>query len=381
MRVVAFYACLTLLSQTMASLPCYLTRATENGDNEHAKDHPLYEILSLVPNDYQTSFEWRESSMAQILLEGEAYARVIQDGAGRVKALDQLASHRTYPFWTGERMAYRHTPESGGTIYYLNSEILRLPNFSTDLKRKALSVVQYHRQTIGRSIASNHYQSRLLKNAAVPKGAIKTPNDLSPEAVQTLRKQWNERHAGPENAGNVAILYGGLEWETIGLNHEDMQYMEMEAMSLNDIARMFHIPPHKIGDLTRSTNNNIEHQAIEFITDTMRPWARRWEERMELSLLSRAERLQGYKITFDLNALLRGDSAARAALYRVLFAIGALAPNDARRLENLPKIQNIWADETYIQTAMAPLSKIMDVLMRKGPSQSAPSEDDKSGAA
>jgi HK97 family phage portal protein len=375
LRVEAVHACVRVLAETLAALPIHVYRRTASGGKERATDHPLYRILHLKPNDLQTSFEWRETHVAHTALRGESYSRIEMNGAGQIAGLTPLHPDRVWPFMTpAGKMAYRYTPETGGTIYYLDGEILRLPWLNLDPRHKALSPIALHRETIGAALVSSEYQARLFGNSAVPKGGLKVTNPLSPEARNEIRKEWNDKHRGVENAGNIAIFHGGLEWVNIGMTHEDAQYVELQGLSVTAIARIFGVPPHKIADLSKATFSNIEQQAIEFVTDTVLPWVRRWEDRMTLSLLSPAEQ-QSFFIGFDLKGLLRGDSAARAALYRVLFQIGALTPNDARRLEDMDPLVSPLADESFMQISMSPLSRLMDVLMKPGVTPTVPPDD------
>lgn len=364
LRVAAVYACVRVLSQAVAQVPLHVYRRTANGGSERATDHPLYDLLHVRPNDWQTSFEWREASVAHCALRGDAYSRIVVGRSGRIEALVPLNPDRVWPFLaTNGRVAFRYAAPDGSTEYLLDTEVLRLPSLSFDPAGRSLSPVALHRDTIGNSMTSTEYQGRLWNNSAVPKGGLKTPAMLSDEAIKALRKNWNDRHSGAENAGQIAILHGGLEWVNIGMTHDDAQYVELMGLSVSDIARIFGVQPHKIGDLSKATFSNIEQQSIEFVTDTLRPWVRRWEDRMNVSLLTPAER-RSMKIEFDLNGLLRGDSQARSALYRVLFAIGALTPNDARRLEGLDPLAGDAAEKSYVQINMAPLDALLDVLMK-----------------
>ena len=372
MRVAAVYACVRVLAQAVAQVPLHVYRKSAKGGAERATDHPLYDLLHFKPNDWQTSFEWRESSVAHCALRGDAYSKIEIDSRGRIERLVPLHPDLIWPFLTDNgQIAYRYSPASGGQKYFLNSEILRLPGLSFDPTARSLSPIELHRNLIGNSMTATEYQGNLWKNSAVPKGALFTPPPLTDEAVKALRKSWNDRHAGPENAGQIAILHGGFDWKNIGMTNDDAQYLELMQFSVSDVARIFGVQPHKIGDLSRATFSNIEMQAIEFVTDTLRPWVRRWEDRMMTSLLTPAER-QTLKIEFDLNGLLRGDSAARSALYSVLFSIGALKPNDARRLEGLDPLDGDSAEQTFVMSNMAPLDQLMDVLLRNGPSKIAP---------
>ena len=375
MRVAAVYACVRVLAQAVAQVPLHVYRKTAKGGAERATDHPLYDLLHFKPNDWQTSFEWRESSVAHCALRGDAYSKIEIDSRGRVEKLIPLHPDLIWPFLADNgQIAYRYSAPSGAQQYFLNSEIMRLPGLSFDPTGRSLSPIELHRNSIGNSMTATEYQGNLWRNSAVPKGALFTPPTLTDEAVKAVRKSWNDRHAGPENAGQIAILHGGFDWKNIGMTNDDAQYLELMQFSVSDVARIFGVQPHKIGDLSRATFSNIEMQAIEFVTDTLRPWVRRWEERMMVSLLTPAER-QTLKIEFDLNGLLRGDSAARAALYRVLFSIGALKPNDARRLEGLDPLDGESAEQTFVMSNMAPLDKLIDVLMRNGPSKPMPEDD------
>jgi len=375
MRVAGVYACIRVRSLSMAQIPLHLYKLMSNGGLARATDHPLYEILHLRPNQMQTSFEWRESSVAHCDLRGDAYSRILINGAGRVEALLPLHPDRVWPFESDGRVAYRYFAPDGTIKIYLDHEILRLPGLSFEPFGRSLSPIELHKNTIGNSLTSTEYQGNLWRNSAVPKGGLETPAVLDDPAIKALRKNWNDRHAGPENSGNLAILHGGMKWIDIGMSHDDLQYVELMGMSLSDIARIYGVQPHKIGDLSRATNNNIEQQALEFVVDVIAPMAQRWEQRMTISLLTPAER-KIYKIAFDLNGLLRGDSAARAALYRVLFACGALKPQDMRRLEGLDLLEGDAAEQTYVQINMAPLNELLKVLMKKGAPQQAGEDDD-----
>lgn len=378
MRVAAVYACVRVRAQAVAGAPLHLYRKTPTGGWEKATDHPLYGVLHLQPNDWQTSFEWRETSVAHYALRGDAYSRIVIDGAGRIERLLPLHPDRVWPFLADNgRIAYRYLNPKGGTEYLIDSEVFRIPGLTFDPTARSLSPIEVHRNTIGNAMVASEYQGSLWANSAVPKGGLKTPAALGDEAIKSLRKNWNDRHAGPGNAGQIAIFHGGLDWVDIGMTNEDAQYVELMQMSVSDIARIFGVQPHKIGDLSKATFSNIEQQAIEFVTDVVRPECERWEDRMTLSLLTPAERLT-YKIGFDLNGLLRGDSAARAALYRVLFTIGALAPNDARRLEGFDPLQGDAAEESYVQINTAPLNSLLDVLM-KAPARPQPNGNQDDG--
>jgi HK97 family phage portal protein len=237
----------------------------------------------------------------------------------------------------------------------------------------SMSPIATHRQTIGLADVSQRYLTRFFQNSAQPKGALKGPTSLSDEAVRKLREAWERRHQGAENSGRIAIFDGGMEWQEIGMSMEDAQYVELQQMSIEDIARIYGVPAHKINDLRRATFSNIEHQAIAFYQDTILKWCRRIESRMNPYLLTPKERKQGYFIAFDMKGILRGDAAARSQLYNTLFYLGAMSPNEIRRAEDMNPHQD--GDRYFVQGAAMPLDKIDETLAARTPAPQDPVSD------
>jgi HK97 family phage portal protein len=361
----AVYACGRVLAETLGAMPLHVQKKTKSG-KERAVDHPLYAVLHDQPNRWQTSIEWRETHVWHTAMRGISYSEIALDGAGRVASLNPLHPDRMAPlFGANGQVSWRYIEQTGATRYLLDDEVLKLPGLACEVYRP-LSPIGLHRETIGLTMGRREYQARFFGNSAVPKGGIKFPNPLSPEASKQVRASWNERHRGAENANQIAIFDGGMEWVEIGMSHEDAQFVELEGLSVLDIARIFRVPPHKIADLSRATFSNIEHQSIEFVTDTILPWAVRWKQRLDLALLSAADRAAGYEIEFDLKGLLRGDAAARANFYRALFYLGALTPNDIRRLEDMDELAAPEASMTFVQNNMVPLEMLKDVIAKMG---------------
>jgi HK97 family phage portal protein len=354
MSVTAVYACVSLLQETLAAFPLHVLRERE-GENAKAYDHPLYRVLHDRPNQNMTSFEWREMMVGHTALRGDSYSQIIQDNAGRIVALRPIRPDVVYPEQRADgRIQYR--VYEGNTVrVYFDDEILRFPYKMMDGVR-SLSPIGVHRETIGLAGASKRFLEAIYRNNAAPKGALVASAELSPEAVAALRKSWEERHMGPENAGRIAILDGGLDWKSMGMSMNDAQYVELQNFSVADIARIFGVPPHKIGDLSKATFSNIEHQSIEFVQSCILPWVRRLESRMNEYLLSDADRQAGYYIAFDLKGLLRGDAAARASFYRQMFYIGAMNPNEIRAGEDMNPYEG--GGEFYVQGATVPVDML-----------------------
>lgn len=360
--VAAVYACVRYLAETIAALPFLVWKRVDSG-KERDPEHPLWPLLHDRPNRRQTSFEWREMMLGHLCLRGNAYSQILSRNDGTVEELLPLHPDRTTPFLAPNgRVAYRYQPEQGEQRILLDTEVLHLIGWSDD-GVTGLSPITVHRETIGRSLAMREYGSRLFGNSAMPKGGVKLPSALGVDAAQKLRESWEARHKGPENAGKIAIFDGGMEWVNIGMTNDDAQYIDALKLDIEEIARIYRVPPHKIGHLDRSTFSNIEHQAIEVVTDTLLPLTRRIEDRVNLALLSDAGRKTHF-VGLELKGLLRGDAAARGNLYRALFNIGALSPNDALREEDMETYPG--GEEHYVPLNMAPVSAHLDVLLKKG---------------
>lgn len=356
MRSTAVYACVSLIAETLAALPLHVMQKLADA-RQRATTHPLYRLLHDMPVSGMTSFEWREMLFSHTALRGDGFARIVTRPDGSIRELPPILPIHITPFRnTRGQIRYRWRPDGVRRARVLfDDEVLRIPHKMLD-GLHSMSVIETHKQTIGNALAAGKYLRSFYANSASPKGALVTPELLDDDAAKALRKSWESRHMGPENAGKVAIFDGGMKWESIGMTMDDAQYLELLNFSVADIARIFLIPPHKIGDLSRATFSNIEQQAIAFIVDTVLRWVRRAEQRFNAYLLSEADRLQGYYIAFDLKGLLRGDSAARAAFYRAMFYIGAMNPNEIRGAEDMNPYEG--GNQYYVQGATTPIEAL-----------------------
>jgi HK97 family phage portal protein len=360
MRVTAVYACVSLIAETLAALPLHvlMSKQTDNGqESAKATGHPLYALLHDMPTPGLTSFEWREMMFSHTALRGDSFARIIQDNSGRIIDLPPIMPDHIWPDRTraGKPM-FRWTPDGTGPSRVLfDEEVLRIPHKMLD-GLHSLSPIATHKMTIGNAMRSAKMLKAHYDNSAQPKGALVMPETIDDEAAGAIRKSWESRHMGPENAGRIAIFDGGMKWENIGMTMDDAQYVELQNFSVTDIARIYLVPPHKIGDLSHATFSNIEHQAIQFVVDTILRWVRRAEMRYNSYLLSARERAAGYYIAFDLKGLLRGDAAGRAAFYRAMFYIGAMNPNEIRMAEDMNPYEG--GGKFYVQGATVPIDSI-----------------------
>jgi HK97 family phage portal protein len=362
--VMAIYRAVRLLANTMACLPLGVFERLPDGSRRPALKHPLTDIICRHPNRWQTPFGFKQMMSGHLELRGNAYARILSDGRGRVTELIPLHPDRVTPrFGTlspglGEVVWFDYRPLVGPAEVILWDEMLHLRGFSQD-GLVGISPITVARETIGLALTNREYAARYLSNSAIPGGALSHPKTLNKEAQANLRRSWEERHGSVANVGKVAIFEEGMKWEAIGFNPKDSQFLEQRRFDIEEIARMFDLPPHMLMDLERSTNNNIEHQGIEFVQNAILPRAVNGEETFDRDLLLPSD-VGRFYVEYNLDGLQRGDSVARAALYTARFNVGSLSPNDIRRKENENPVEG--GDEYFVALNMVPLSRAMDVL-------------------
>jgi HK97 family phage portal protein len=355
LRVAAVYACVSLLASTIASLPLGVFRPIPRG-KEKVPGHPLWDVLGSTPNNWQTAFEWKQMMQGHLALRGNAYSRILPGARGAVDQLLPLHPDRVDVYRLGNgRLGYEVCrPDSQIKDRYTQDEILHLRNFSLD-GMKGLSPISLAREAIGGSLAANAFGGALFRNGAKPAGAIKVPagTKYSSRAIENLRMSWHDRHGGPDNAGRPAILEEGLEWVDIGMTSEDAQWVEYLKMSRADIAMIFRIPPHMIGDVEKSTSwgAGIEAQGIGFVTYTLMAWLTLWEQACNRDFLPGGE----FFTQFNVNKLLRGDRAARYAAHAIARQWGWASVNDIREEEEMPPIPG--GDEYLQPLNMAPIGQ------------------------
>lgn len=364
----AVYACVRVLAETIASLPLHVYKRLARG-KEKATDHYLYPILHDAPNPEMTSFEFRETMMGHLCLRGNAYAEKVIDRAGRVKELWPLNPDRV----TVERdkatkqLVYTVTiPDEARKVELGSDRILHIRGLSGD-GIIGYSPIKLARESIGLSLATEEYGARFFGNGSRPGGVLEHPGKLGAEARKNLKKSWEDMHQGLEQSHRIAILEEGLKWHQIGIAPEEAQYLETRQHQTTDIARIFRVPPHMIGDLTRSTNNNIEHQGIEFAVYTMTPWCVRFEQGFRQRLFDVDD--TNYFAEFLINGLLRGDINSRYNAYAIGRQWGWLSADDIRELENQNPLPDGQGKTYLLPLNMVPAdqtAKVGDMAKEKG---------------
>lgn len=371
----AVYACVQVRAQTLASLPLKLFERQPNGDKVPAVGHPLYALLADSPHPDLTNYEFFEMMEGHIALRGNAYAQIVRDNSGAIRRLVPLHPDRVIV-----RRSRLVTPDGlrpliydvtnvgfGGTVPLEASQILHLRNFGGD-GVVGYSPIRIASETIGLALAADEHAARTFANGAKPAGVLEHPAKLGDVGAKNLRTSWQEVHGGVSNTGKVAILEEGMKFHELGLTNEDAQLLQSRKYSRTEIASIFRVPPHLIGDLERATFSNIEQQAIEFVQNCMRPICVRTEKRLKLTLLS-AEEQANYFFSFNLAGLLRGDLPSRYAAYAVGRTGGWLSVNDIRETEDMNRVKG---GDSYLtplnmtaQTARASLAPLLaDALGR-----------------
>lgn len=342
-QTTAVYACVRVLAEAIASLPLHTYRYTEDG-KEKATDHPLYQLLHNEPNPEMTSFVFRETLMGHLLLWGNAYAQIIRDGRGNVTSLypllpDKMTVDRTS---TGE-LYYLYKKE--GLDYPLRQEdVLHIPGLGFD-GLVGYSPIAMAKNAIGMAIATEEYGARFFANGANPGGVLEHPGVVKDPA--RIRESWNAVYQGSANAHRVAVLEEGMKFQPIGIPPEQAQFLETRKFQLNEIARIFRVPPHMIGDLERSSFSNIEQQSLEFVMYTLDPWVVRWEQAISKALIADSEKKEVF-VKFNVNGLLRGDYQSRMAGYAVGRQNGWLSSNDIRELEDMNRLPEESGGDRYL---------------------------------
>lgn len=380
MQTTAVYACVRILAEAVASLPLHVYEYQDDGGKKLVHDHPLYYLLHDEPNPEMTSFVFRETLMSHLLIWGNAYAQIIRDGAGRVLGL--------YPLLPDKMEVQR---DDKGNIYYVYSrnsdenptfkeygniklkaeDVLHIPGLGFD-GLIGYSPIAMAKNAVGMTLACEEYGASFFANGANPGGVLEHPGVLKDPSK--VRESWNSVYRGVNNAHKIAVLEEGMKYQQIGIPPEEAQFLETRKFQINEIARLYRIPPHMVGDLDKSSFSNIEQQSLEFVKYTLDPWVIRWEQSLQRSLLLPGEKGK-YFIKLNVDGLLRGDYQSRMNGYAVGRQNGWFSANDIREMENMNPIPDEEGGNLYlINGAMTKLADAgafakMDTEQQNAPAQ------------
>ena len=363
MQMTAVYACVRILSESIAGLPLHMYRYEDDGSKTKAVEHPLYHLLHDEPNPEMTSFIFRETLMSHLLLWGNAYAQIIRNGKGDIIALYPLMPNRMKVERDAKGQLYyeyqtmkEDAPTMKGAVYQLYpNEVLHVPGLGFD-GLVGYSPIAMAKNAIGLAIAAEEYGSKFYANGAAPSGVLEHPNVLKDPAK--VRDSWNAAFGGSSNAHRVAVLEEGMKYTPISISPNEAQFLETRKFQINEIARIFRVPPHMVGDLEKSSFSNIEQQSLEFVKYTLNPWVCRWEQALQRALLDDDEKGK-YFFRFNVEGLLRGDYQSRMNGYAIARQNGWMSANDIRELENIDRIPAELGGDLYLVNGnMLPLSQV-----------------------
>jgi HK97 family phage portal protein len=352
MQMTAVYSCVRILAEAVAGLPLHLYKYTDNEGKEKALSHPLYFLLHDEPNPEMSSFVFRETLMSHLLLWGNAYAQIIRNGKGEVLALYPLMPNRMRVdrdskgnlYYSYTRYQDEAPTMSGMTVTLRPSDVLHIPGLGFD-GLVGYSPIAMAKNAIGLAMATEEYGAKFFANGAAPGGVLEHPGTI--KDPQKVKDSWNMAYQGSSNAHRVAVLEEGMKYQPIGISPEQAQFLETRKFQINEIARIFRVPPHMVGDLEKSSFSNIEQQSLEFVKYTLDPWVIRWEQAISRSLLRMDEKKQLFA-KFNVDGLLRGDYVSRMNGYATARQNGWMSANDIRELENLDRIPTELGGDLYL---------------------------------
>lgn len=371
MQMTAVYSCVRILSEAVASLPLHFYKYDENGSKKKAIEHPLYFLLHDEPNPEMTSFVFRETLMTHLLLWGNAYAQIIRNGKGEIIALYPLMPDRmTVNRDEKGKLYYEYLTSTDDvpinketTVRLSETDVLHIPGLGFD-GLVGYSPIAMAKNAIGLAIAAEEYGSKFYANGAAPSGVLEHPGTLKDPTK--VRESWTETFGGSQNSHKVAVLEEGMKYTPISISPNEAQFLETRKFQINEIARIFRVPPHMVGDLEKSSFSNIEQQSLEFVKYTLDPWVIRWEQSLQKALLLPGEKNK-YFIKLNVDGLLRGDYQSRMNGYATGRQNGWFSANDIREMENMNPISDEEGGNLYLINGA--MTKLADAGMFAGDGQ------------
>lgn len=353
MRLPAVFACIRVRSESLATCPLIVYKRLPGGGKVRAPEHPLYRVLHNSPNQWQTSVEFIEMMQAHLDLRGNAFARILPGPRGAIDQLIPLHPDlvQVYRLPNGKLKYQVRSRFTAEVDWFLQEEIFHLRGLSSD-GLVGLCPIAVQREMIGTGLGMQDYAARFFGNDATPGSYIMHPGKFKDDAARDkFRENWNKSQTG-ENRHKTAVLEEGLELKAIGLSNKDSQFLEATQATAEQVCGIYRVPPHKIGILSRATNNNIEHQGIEFVTDAIQPCASRWERRINTDLIDPiSEAFDGaeYFAEFSVGGLLRGDMKSRYDAYAIGRNWGWLCPDTICEFEGMNPLPDGKGGQEYLR--------------------------------
>ena len=353
LSIAAVYRAIRILAEGVAGLQGGVYRDVD-GSRIEQPAHWL-NFTMREPSPLYTGFTWREAMQAQAALRGNGISLIRRNADNQVIELRNINPDLVETRYEDGVLLYMFRDEQGNTRSTTSDNVLHIPALVMDMDTAmGKSPLAVHRETLGLNIAMTQYAARTFKNGAHISGFLTTEQKLSEEAAMRMAKSWKERFSGVENAGKTPVLEEGLKFQPLSMTPEDARFIESARLGVEEVARIFGVPLHMLGNLERATFSNIEHQSREFVMYSLRPWVKRWEEEINRKLFTESEKRRGIYWRFNLDSLLRGDSEARAKLISEYMKWGILTRDEVRRLEGFNDSSDTTGDKHYVPVNMVP---------------------------
>ena len=345
LQISTVWSCNRILSESVGMLPFSVYKRLGPDANVKAPDHPYHRLLHDEPNPEMSSMDFRMCMTSALCLWGNAYAEVVRNGSGKAVALWPLPAQLVDPSRDqNNNLVYKYTPAKGGPQVLQAKDVLHLRTMSFDGIR-GVSPITQGKNCIGLAMALEEYASRFFANGGIPGIVLQHPGKLGIEAAENIRKSWKSLYGGVENSNEVAVTEEDMKLTVVGVDPQKAQSVEARRFQIAEAARLYRMQLHLVDEMSQATFSNIEQQSIEFVTYTLMPYLKVWEQAIQRTLFAENEKAT-YFSEFNVDGLLRGDIASRYAAYAIGRNGGWLSSNDIRRFENLNPIEG---GDVYLQ--------------------------------
>jgi HK97 family phage portal protein len=348
----AVWAAIRILSESVAQLPVSLIEREENGDKINRTNHPLYNLIHNKPNEYISYFSFMQKIMFDLCLNGNSYVKIERNGSGRPVALYPIEFAKVEIRELDEKYFYFNT-DTGEAIEY--EEMLHFKIMTQD-GMLGMSPIETCANSISWGLGLETYGNSYFQNGAKVSGVLETDRALSTEAIDRLRNSFDNNYSKIGDANKTLILEEGLKFNTISMSNEASQFLSSRQFSIEEICRIFNVPPHMLADLSKSSFSNIQEQSREFVQYSLMPYLAMIEQEMTNKLFKKNEYGKLF-VEFNTNALLRGNPKDRAEYYRTMLNIGAISINEIRQKENMNRVD--VGDNLFMQLNMATVNDIV----------------------
>lgn len=359
LKIPAVLAAVRLIAGNIGSFPCILYREDGDGNKKKLVNNDLFWLLKTRPNPENTAMEFWETMQHHILLVGNAFAWLKRDETGKVIEAWILKPENVQISRVMGELVYKVKTDQGTERILFRDEILHYKGFSRD-GILGLSPITIAREAFGLGLTQEEYAARLFANGATPKGILSQEGPMTDEQRKAAKKSWQKAYGGVRNAGKVAFLPGNIKWQQVSMNPEDAQFLESRKFQIAEIARIFNIQMHLLQELDRSTNNNIEHQGLEFVTYTLRPWLVRLEQCIERDIIGFSNVKKGMYVKFNHSALLRGDTNTQSTAINGYVQSGVYTRDEAREILDMNPLPDGQGKTALAPLNMAPVGQNQD---------------------